>query len=181
MKLWTILKALLLVFLFWSIGTLIAKETRVHVDHTPDQSDQTQASDTEGGGSLAEPDVEVESGSVSESPPIDGIIAYYFHGHARCWSCVQIENLTDQAIHGNFQDDLDNNALVWRVVNIQEPSNEHFTEEYELYTKQVIIAEFRNGEQVRWKNLGRVWDLLRDEVAFNEYIRDEVQAYLEED
>ena len=36
----------------------------------------------------------------------------------------------------------------------------------------------RDGEQARWKNLARVWELVRDKEAFGQYVQDEVREYL---
>ena len=37
-----------------------------------------------------------------------------------------------------------------------------------------------NGEQKQSKNLERVWELVRDEWGFKDYVRDEALAYLED-
>ena len=63
-------------------------------------------------------------------------------------------------------------------VNVEVKGNEHFVKDYELYTKSVVLSETKNGKEVRWKNLDKVWTLLGDEAAFKKYVRDEVSAYL---
>jgi hypothetical protein len=69
--------------------------------------------------------------------------------------------------------------VVWRLVNLDEPANKHYIDDYQLYSKAVIVSEIRDGEEVRWKNLMKVWQLTGDKGAFEKYIRDEVRAYLE--
>ena len=59
------------------------------------------------------------------------------------------------------------------------PENRHFNGDYELFAKAVIVSEVRDGEEVRWKNLAKVWQLTGDKGLFMEYVRDEVRAYLE--
>jgi hypothetical protein len=68
--------------------------------------------------------------------------------------------------------------VVWRLVNLDEPANKHYIDDYQLYSKAVIVSEIRDGEEVRWKNLMKVWQLTGDKGAFEKYIRDEVRAYL---
>ena len=68
--------------------------------------------------------------------------------------------------------------MVWRLVNLDEPANKHFIDDYQLYAKSVIIADVRDGEEVRWKNLMKVWQLTGDKALFMKYIQDEVRAYL---
>lgn len=69
--------------------------------------------------------------------------------------------------------------LVWRLVNVDEPANRHFIDDYQLYAKSVVVSDVRGGEEVRWKNLAKIWQLLNDENAFIKYIQDEVRVYLE--
>lgn len=107
------------------------------------------------------------------------VIAYYFHATDRCESCRKIEAFTDEAIRKGFADELKNGILEWRRVNVDEPENEHFNEDYELYTRAVVLSDVRHGKEVRWKNLENVWDLLDDKVRFVKYIRTEASSFLE--
>jgi hypothetical protein len=64
------------------------------------------------------------------------------------------------------------------VVNIEEPENEHFVEDYQITTRTVVLVEMKDGQQVRWSTLGRVWDLVDDQPAFMTYIQEETKGYL---
>jgi hypothetical protein len=66
------------------------------------------------------------------------------------------------------------------VVNIEDKGNEHFIDDYGLYTKSLVLSEVRAGREVRWKNLKRVWELLGDEPAFVAYVQKETHAFLDE-
>ena len=46
-------------------------------------------------------------------------------------------------------------------------------------TRSVVLAEFVEGECVRWRNLPDVWDLVSDEGAFIAYVQNETRAFLE--
>lgn len=109
------------------------------------------------------------------------VTAYYFHGNARCVSCMKIEAYTDRAVREGFQEPLGTGLLEWRVVNVDEPGNSHFVTDYRLYTKSVVLVERRGDKLVRWKNLEQVWDLLGDEAAFVEYIHRELAAFMAEE
>lgn len=108
----------------------------------------------------------------------DGVVAYYFHGNVRCATCRKIEALADEAIHSAFPAELESGALAWSVVNIDEPDDKHFIEDFQLVTRSVVLAEYRGGEVVRYTNLDRVWQLVRDEAAFMAYVQDETRAFL---
>ena len=110
----------------------------------------------------------------------DGVVAFYFHGNVRCATCRKIEAHTDEAIHSGFAKALESGSLTWSVVNVDEPLNRHFIEDFQLVTRSVVLAEYRDGNVVRWKNLDRVWQLVRNQDAFTAYIRDETSAFLGE-
>ena len=119
--------------------------------------------------------------SAEESPAAsvsDGVVAFYFHGNTRCATCRKIEAYADEAIHEGFVQALDTSALTWRVVNIEEPENRHFVEDFQLVTRSVVLAEYRDGNLVRWENLDKVWQLVRDKDGFTSYVQDETREFL---
>ena len=107
------------------------------------------------------------------------VIAYYLHGSYRCPSCKTIEKWSHEAIKLNFQDELKNGKLVWKVLNFEEPQNKHFIKDYSLYTKSLIISEVKGDKELKWKNLDKVWLLLRDQGKFFNYVESEIKKYLE--
>jgi hypothetical protein len=109
------------------------------------------------------------------------VIAYYFHGTKRCWTCKRIEALTADTIKSNFSAELEEGVLELSPVNVDMKENKHFISDFKLYTKSVVIVEITGDRQTRWKNLERVWQLVHDEQAFIDYIYAEVKAYLSGD
>ncbi len=116
-------------------------------------------------------------GSSSDSPH-HKIIAYYFHGAVRCQTCLNIESYTDEAMKTHFADDLASGKLEWRVINREEPPNEHFVEDYQLYSQALILVDSIPGKPSEWKNLEAIWDYVGDKATFIEYIHTEVGQYL---
>lgn len=106
------------------------------------------------------------------------VIAYYLHGAARCTGCLRIEAWSAEAIKSRFSDELEKGKLEWLVLNTDETENEHFVTDFNLYTKSLVVADIREGKQVRWKNLEKVWDHLGDQNAFTSYVQNEVAQYL---
>jgi len=105
---------------------------------------------------------------------------YYFHTTQRCASCKKIEAWSDAAIRAAFERALGAGSLEWEVINIDDPLNRHFVDDYKLYTKSLIVVDRVNGEQTRWKNLEKVWQLLQNEASFRQYVQSEIRAYLEQ-
>lgn len=114
-----------------------------------------------------------------KQPQKTKIIAYYFHGTYRCPSCKTIEEWSHDAIKNSFQEELKNGRLVWKALNIEDVQHRHFIKDYNLYTKSLIISEMNGEKEIRWKNLDKVWQLLRNQEKFFSYVASEVKKYLE--
>jgi hypothetical protein len=108
------------------------------------------------------------------------VIAYYFYTNYRCQSCYTIEKYTKESIEGNFEDELTSGELVFKPVNIEEKENEHFLGDYQLYTKSVVLSLVKDGEEIKFKNLKKVWELLRNKDEFYKYIKEETKGFLDE-
>ena len=107
------------------------------------------------------------------------LIAYYFHGNFRCDNCRKIEQYSREAIEKYFVEELKTKKLTFTIINTDLSENKHFIEDYQLYTRSLVIAEYKDGKQVKWKNLAKVWEYLKDKDAFYEYVRSEILDYLE--
>lgn len=107
------------------------------------------------------------------------IIVYYFHGTYRCPSCTKIEKWSYEAIKHSFLKALKEGRLLWKPVNVDKPENRHFVKEYSLFTKSLIITEVKGEKQTKWKNLDKVWQLLRDQEKFSAYVTQEVKNYMD--
>ena len=116
----------------------------------------------------------------ADSPaPAHVVRVYYFHGNARCVSCRKIEALAGEAVRAAFAGEMKQGKVEWLAVNIEEPANKHFIRDYRLYTKSLVVVDLVDGTRVRWKNLEKIWELLRDDDAFRQYVQGEVKSYLE--
>lgn len=107
------------------------------------------------------------------------VTAYYFYTTQRCPTCLKIESLSEEAIRSGFAGELETGRLEWKPLNTDEPENEHFVEDYELYTKSLIIVEQVDGKQTRWKNCPKIWELVHRDKKFLSYVQDEVRDYLQ--
>ena len=106
------------------------------------------------------------------------VIVYYFHGNYRCPTCKKIERLSREVVLDNFKKELSTGALSYRVVDVEEPQNAHFVNDFSLFTKSLVLVEEKNGKITHYKNLGKIWVLIRDEKAFKDYVKEEVEAFI---
>ena len=108
------------------------------------------------------------------------VVAYYLHGNFRCVNCINFEKYSKEAIETNFRDAIASGKLGFQVVNIEDRGNEHYIADYQLYTKSLILSLVKDGKEVRYKNLEKIWQLARDKEKFIEYVTGEIKGFLQE-
>ena len=164
MKSKRIIVAVLLGFVTVSVVFAIVKET---TKDTPFEQ------------AVAEGPAPEEASSLPETSP-HKVMLYYFHGNARCPTCMKFESYSKEAVRNGFRTELEDGRLKFRIVNVDEPGNAHYTEDYKLYTKSIVLVEMNGDEQVRWSNLDKIWDLVGSKETFVRYVQDGVKEYLQE-
>lgn len=105
---------------------------------------------------------------------------YYFHSNFRCANCYRIEEYTKEVMEGFLKEESKAERLVYEVANIDEEKNYHFVEDYQLYTKAVVISMIKNGKEIKYKNLQKIWEYLNDRKKFHKYIREEINNFMNE-
>ena len=116
----------------------------------------------------------------ADKPSGAKVTAYYFHGNFRCPTCYKLEQYSKEAIEANFKDQLTSGKLVFSVINTDERGNEHFVNDYQLYTKSLVISLFKDGKEVKSKNLVKIWDYVGNRQKFYEYVTEEINNFLKE-
>ncbi len=116
----------------------------------------------------------------TSSPGGRRVVAYYFHATQRCATCRTIESHSAEAITTTFASELARGTLEWRPVNVQLPQNRHFIQDYQLFTRSLVLVEFKDGRQVRYKVLEKTWELVGNKTALQDYVVGEVRAMLRE-
>lgn len=121
-----------------------------------------------------------EKAATEIQPASRHLVVTYFHTTFRCPTCHKIEEYSKNAVQFNFGDELKSGKILWRVINVEEPKNKHFVEDYQLYSKHLIVSEVKDGKEVRWKDLTKIWTCVRDETVFNDYVKTEISDWLKE-
>ena len=107
-------------------------------------------------------------------------VVYYFMTTQRCPSCMKIEAYTKETIMSSFTDNIEKCTLAWKMINVDDQENRHFIKDYQLHTKSVVLVRYRDGRQVTFRNLDRVWELLGDKTAFQTYVNHEISEFISE-
>ncbi len=106
------------------------------------------------------------------------LVAYYFHATQRCVTCMAIESYSKEALQAKYGDALRKGIIEWRVVDVEQPKNRHFAQDYRLYTSSLVLVKFNNGKQGQWRTLDKTWDLVRKKGEFIQYVQSNVATLL---
>lgn len=153
----SVLAAALGLFVLAAVVTIVVKETR-----RTEAAPKTRAGAPAGGADTSR-----------------RVRVTYFITNTRCVSCYQIETLTEASLRAAFPNELATGVVEWRVVNTDEPEHAHFVNDYQLFTKSVIVSQTEGDVERRWKNLDRVWRLLDRPEELSAYVTAEVRAFVE--
>jgi hypothetical protein len=107
------------------------------------------------------------------------VFAYYFHGDMRCPTCLKLEMYSRQALEENFKDAMSSGKLEFKVINVDENKNRHFVDDYQLYSKSLVLSLVKDGKEIRSKNLTKIWEYALSKEKFFDYIKKETSAFLE--
>ena len=122
---------------------------------------------------------QANSGNPGPAAVSPKVVAYYFHTTYRCSSCKKIEAYSHEAIENGFARELKEGTLQWCVVNVDDRANRHFIQDYQLFSKSLVLVKMKDGKQAEWKNLIKVWQLLGNREDFLRYVQAELRSYLE--
>lgn len=120
-------------------------------------------------------DVAVESNQAEAS---DQVVVYYLHMNRRCMTCGKLEAYSKEAVEAGFAGQLKDSSIVFRVENFEQEGNEHFAEDYQLYSQSLILSRRHEGNETEWKNLDKIWKLVGNKEAFITYVQAEVTEFM---
>jgi hypothetical protein len=115
-----------------------------------------------------------------QEAPKSKVIAYYFHGDFRCPTCHRLEQYSKEAIDMHFKDAISSGKLEFKAINVDEKANRHFVNDYQLYTKSLVLSLVKDGKEIKSKNLTKIWEYVGNKQRFYDYVWDEIAAFLKE-
>lgn len=119
----------------------------------------------------------LESSGISKSNKSE-FVTYYFHPSARCETCLNIEAYSQNAVKSWSVNN--KREVVWKALNIDDPTNEHFRNDFNLQFSSLVLAEFQDGKIVKWKNLEEIWNLANDKSKFISYVNIELNLFIKQ-
>ena len=154
-----LINTVLLVFVFGSLGYALLR------------GDQGGSSDTPAARPLGE-----------TIPIVEGVepdwAVYFFYNDVYCDTCEKLEGYALEAVRTQFSDELEAGLIQWRSLDMTTSENEHYAVDFSLYSKSIVLVKLDDGEEIRWENLEDIWDLVHDQPAYMDYIRDSLKDFM---
>lgn len=107
------------------------------------------------------------------------MVVYYFHATQRCVTCMAIERYTKEVLEARYRPQLTFGVIQWQVVDVEQPKNRHFIQEYRLVSPSVVVVRIENGKRGRWQTLEKTWTLVRKKGEFVQYVQSNITKLLE--
>lgn len=107
------------------------------------------------------------------------VVVTYFHMNRRCPTCEKLEAYSSEAVASGFAKALEDSTVIWLVVNFEAEGNEHFAEDYQLFSQSLVLSKLCDGKEVSWTALGKIWDLVGDKAAYVAYVQKELDSFID--
>jgi hypothetical protein len=108
------------------------------------------------------------------------VVVYYFHRKFRCQSCEVLESTLQNTMRASYAKHFGAGRLAMCVVNLDEPENRHYLDQFGILSNSVVLVEKRGGTVSRFKNLEAIWEISENRDAIDHMLRTEMARFLPE-
>ena len=115
--------------------------------------------------------------SLSDEKTADKLEVYYFHGTARCVSCMAIGEFVAKTMSENFSTQMENGLIDYREINVDLPENKEIAKKFKASGSSLFINRIKDGQDNIEQDT-KVWQLTKDEMKFKAYLKDKIDTYL---
>lgn len=109
----------------------------------------------------------------------NGVLILQFHRTQRCKFCLNMEKHTNETLNTYFQDDLRDENIVFRTVDMELPRYKSLVKKYDLFTSTLVLVDVAEGIESRWKIVTEAWYLTNKNQKFIEMFRAELLEFRE--
>lgn len=109
----------------------------------------------------------------------DQVLVVLFHFRKRCEMCLNMEKYTRDFIEAYNRKQGDKNPVEFKLMVIDDDHNANLVNRFNLYTSTIVLVNFENSKVKNTKVLVDAWQLYRDQEAFTERLKNEMNAFME--
>ena len=118
-----------------------------------------------------------EAGTTARPAPGNQVLVYYMYPAIRCVTCNKIEKAAHGIVHEDYAEAVKAGRLKWHEVNISE--KDELAERYNVASSTVVVVRLKDGREVGFERLDKVWPLAEKPAELTAYIRKAIRSALE--
>ncbi|QQE11030.1 hypothetical protein JD969_16225 [Planctomycetota bacterium] len=108
----------------------------------------------------------------------DYVAVYYLHSSFRCVTCNTIEQMTIELLEQSYAKERHTELIRWDEIDFQE--HEAIAKKFDVIASCIVVAWVENGKVKDFQRLDDVWTLMKEPRAFDAYVSDAIDSYLNE-
>ena len=89
-----------------------------------------------------------------------------------------MESYSLETVTKYFKKEIESGKVNFKAIDLEEKNNEHYVNDYKLYTKTLIISVTKNGKEIQYKNLDKIWEYARNKEKFTNYVKNSINESL---
>ncbi len=110
----------------------------------------------------------------------NGVLILQFHRTQRCKFCLNMENHTKETLNTFFPDDIKDENIVFRTVDMELPRYKSLIKKYDLFTSTLVLVDVAEGKELRWKIVTEAWYLTNKKQKFIKMLESELLEFQED-
>ncbi len=114
-----------------------------------------------------------------ELPFQNGVLILQFHRTQRCKFCINMENHTKEMLNIYFPDELKNENIVFRTVDMESPRYKNLVKKFNIFTSTLVLIDIAEGIESSVKVVTEAWYLTNKKQKFIEMLRSELLEFQE--
>ncbi|WP_168565897.1 nitrophenyl compound nitroreductase subunit ArsF family protein [Crateriforma spongiae] len=109
----------------------------------------------------------------------DRVIAMYFHRTQRCPTCKMMGGYSEQAVTKGFAKQMADGTVEFRMIDYEKKENAGLAQAYNVKGPALIVAQIRSDKVRQYKDLNKIWSLVRVKNKFTAYVQSNVKDYMD--
>jgi predicted membrane protein len=101
-----------------------------------------------------------------------------FHSIHQCYACIYLGQNTLNVIKKNFPEKLENNKIIFKKINTDDPVNRNLVFKYKARGSSLFFNEIREGEELIYEDVN-IWRFLGNDKAFEDYLIKKIEKIFE--
>jgi len=78
--------------------------------------------------------------------------------------------MTKKILQTQFSNELKDSVIVFRLLNIDKPENEHYINDYNMKYQTVVLEKLGGDSIVGWSRLDSLWDYIDKDDEFSDLL-----------